>query len=196
MTVSPKIKKAWDIISGILVTIVVIFAVLLMGARVVGLEVRNVVSGSMEPTYSVGDLLYIRNVSPDAVKVGDPITFVLNKDLVVATHRVIEVDMQNRCFYTQGDANDTPDAKPVLFENLLGVPVFAVPYLGYVSDFILKPPGTYIAIGGMALLVAVVFLPDLFKKQSAPEEIKKAEPQGEPPVPQGENNQIKEDDSQ
>lgn len=166
---NPKLKKAWDVVSGVLVTCVVILAVLLMGARLIGLQVFNVVSGSMEPAYSVGDLIYVKSVSPEDVQVNDVITFVLNEDLVVATHRVVEIDRENRHFITQGDQNDTQDP-PVHYNNLLGKPVFSIPLLGYVSDFIQNPPGMYITIGGMALLVAAVFLPDLLKKKGKKEE--------------------------
>jgi signal peptidase len=136
-----------------------------MGSRLMGYQVFNVVSGSMEPAYSVGDLLYVKEVDPDGIQTGEVITFVLNEDLVVATHRVVDADYENRRFYTKGDANDTPDAAPVHFNNVIGVPVFSIPLLGYVSNYIQNPPGTYVAIGGVALLVLAVFLPDLFKKK-------------------------------
>lgn len=175
MKLSPKLKKIWDVVSAILVTVIVIFAILLMGARVAGLQVYNVISGSMEPEYSVGDLIYVKSVDPDSVKVNDVITFVLNENLVVATHRVVAIDPEQRLFTTKGDMNETVDATPVHFNNLIGVPVFHIPLLGYVSDFIQHPPGTYIAIGGVGILVLAVFLPDLIKKkkpaavQQAPE---------------------------
>ena len=165
-----KLKKAWDIVSVVLVTGVVILAVLLVGTRIMGLQVFNVISGSMEPEYSVGDLIYVKTVDPDAVQVGDVITFVLNKDLVVATHRVVAIDAQNRQFTTQGDRNDTPDAAPVHFNNLIGTPVFSIPLLGYVSDYIQHPPGTYVAIGAIVILATAVFLPDLLKKKEAKKE--------------------------
>ena len=166
MKIPPKVKKMLDKLSTWLVTLIVICAVFLMGSRLLGYQVYNVVSPSMEPTYSVGDLIYVKDVDPDAVRVGDPITFVLNEDLVVATHRVIKVDAEKRLFYTKGDANDTADAAPVHFNNLLGVPKFSIPFLGYVSDFIQHPPGMYIALALGVALLAVVFLPDLLKKKS------------------------------
>ena len=89
MQMPKEFKKIWDTVTTVLVVLVVIFAVFLMGSRLMGMQVFNVISGSMEPTYSVGDLLYVKQVDPDSVKVGDPITFVLNEDLVVATHRVV-----------------------------------------------------------------------------------------------------------
>ena len=169
MQIPKKVKKIWDAMTTVLVVLVVIFAIFLMGSRLMGMQVFNVISGSMEPTYSVGDLLYVKTVDPDSVKVGDPITFVLNEDLVVATHRVVRIDAENRHFYTKGDANETEDAAPVHFNNLVGVPVFAVPLLGYVSAYIQNPPGMYVAIGLGVVLIASVFLPDLMTKEEKKE---------------------------
>jgi len=169
MQMPKKVKKVWDIVTTVLVVLVVIFAIFLMGSRLIGLQVFNVVSGSMEPNYSVGDLIYVKTVDPESVQVGDPITFVLNEDLVVATHRVTAIDSENRQFTTKGDANKTDDAAPVHFNNLIGVPVFAIPLLGYVSEFIQHPPGMYIAIAFGVLLLAAVFLPDLLAKKGKKE---------------------------
>ena len=175
MQMPKSIKKIWDAVTTTLVVLVVIFAVFLMGSRLMGMQVFNVISGSMEPTYSVGDLLYVKTVDPDSVRVGDPITFVLNEDLVVATHRVVAIDSENRQFTTKGDANETEDAAPVHFNNLVGVPVFAVPLLGYVSAYIQSPPGMYVAMGVVIVLLLVVFLPDLMKKEEKKEENKEEE---------------------
>ncbi len=158
-------KKVLEALSGLLTVLCVLCAVFLVGTRLLGYQVFNVISGSMEPQYSVGDLIYVKDVDVHDIKEGDVITFVLNSDLVVATHRVVEVDTENQHFYTKGDANDTPDASPVHFNNVIGVPQFSIPLLGYVSDFIQHPPGTYIAIGVVVLLIAGVFLPDLFDKK-------------------------------
>lgn len=170
MQMPKKVKKIWDIVTTVLVVLVVIFAVFLMGSRLVGLQVYHVISPSMEPTYSVGDLIYVKEVDPDSVKVGDPITFVLNEELVVATHRVVSIDSENRQFTTKGDANSTEDAAPVHFNNLIGVPVFSVPLLGYVSAYIQNPPGMYVAIALGVILLAAVFLPDMLTKKDTKKE--------------------------
>ena len=171
-------KKVWNIVSSILVGMVVLLAVFLMGSRLVGYQVFNVISGSMEPEYSVGDLIYVKKVNTKDIKVGMPITFVLNEDLVVATHRVIEVDVENQHFYTKGDANEIADNDPVHFNNVIGVPQFSIPLLGYVSDFIQNPPGTYITVGVGAVLILLVFLPDFVGKKKQDEEnaVESAEP--------------------
>lgn len=165
MNTSPILKKIWNIISSILVVIIVLCAVFLMGSRLLGYRVFTIISGSMEPKYSVGDLIYVKEVNPESIKEGDIITFILNEDLVVATHRVESVDRENRHFYTKGDANETVDASPVHYNNVIGVPQFNIPLLGYVSNFIQNPPGTYITIGVGLVMIIAVFLPDLIKEK-------------------------------
>lgn len=105
----------------------------------------------------------MRTCAASDVQVGDAITFVLNEDLELATHRVVAIDAGRRQFTTQGDANETPDAAPVAFENLVGKPVFAIPWLGYVSQWISHPPGMYLAAALGAVLVLLLFLPDLLR---------------------------------
>lgn len=160
-----RAKKVWGVVSTAMVALVVLAAVFLMGSRLMGFRVFNVVSGSMEPTYSVGDMLYVKSVAPEDVKVGDVITFVLNEDLVVATHRVVRIDAEKQCFYTKGDANTVEDGSPVHFKNVIGVPKFSIPKLGYVSDFVQNPPGMYIVLMLVAVLLITVFLPDFMPKK-------------------------------
>lgn len=162
---SHSFKKVWNVVSTVLVALVVLLAVALVGVRLVGLNTYVVLSGSMEPTYHTGSLLYVKRVDPQDLRVGDPITFMLNED-TVATHRIIEIlpdeeDSSVLRFRTQGDANDAPDGTPVHYKNVIGKPVFSVPYLGYFANFVQNPPGLYFAIGFAVVLVLLVFLPDL-----------------------------------
>lgn len=160
-----KFKKAWNAVTTVIVALVVAIAVLPVGLRVFGLQTYTVLSGSMEPAYPTGSLLYVKKTAPEEVEVGQPITFVMNEDLLVATHRVVEIDTENQRFYTKGDANDAVDGSPVHFSNLVGVPVFSIPYLGYVVNYIQKPPGLYAALAAGALLLnpAATVLQDVFR---------------------------------
>ena len=165
-----SLKKIWNITSTILVVVIVLCAVFLMGSRLLGFKCYTVISGSMEPEYSVGDLIYVKEVDVNSIKVGDPITFILNEDLVVATHRVVRIDAENQRFYTKGDVNEIEDSEPVHFNNVIGVPQFSIPKLGYVSDFIQNPPGMYITIGVGIILILIVFLPDMIGKKKKDED--------------------------
>ena len=158
------LRRIINIVTTLLVALVVLLAVALVGVRIFGLTPYVVLSGSMEPTYHVGSLIYVKEVAPESVQVGDPITFVLDESLTVVTHRVIEIDADTQHFYTKGDANDVADGSPVYWPNLLGKPVFSIPYLGYVSDFVQHPPGTYVAISAAAIILLLAFVPDLIRK--------------------------------
>lgn len=164
------VKKVWNIVTTVLVVVVVLLAVALVGVRVVGLQTYAVVSGSMEPDYPVGSLLYVKSVDYKQLEVGDVITFMIDED-TVATHRIIEIipddeDPEVLRFRTKGDNNRVEDGTPVHYKNIIGTPVFCIPKLGYFANYIQNPPGMYLAIGGAAILLILVFLPDLFKDDS------------------------------
>lgn len=169
----------------------VLCAVFLMGSRLLGFQCYTVISGSMQPKYKVGDLLYVKDVDVNRIKVGDDITFILNEDLVVATHQVVRVDAENHRFYTKGLANQIEDQDPVHFNNVIGVPQFSIPKLGYVSDFVQNPPGTYITIGLGILLILLVFVPDMIGKKKGEEEGKTTAAQVEINAAVEENEKLK-----
>lgn len=153
---SDRVKKIWNGITTSFVAVLVILALLLLGGRLVGLQMYTVLSGSMEPEYPVGSLIYVRSVDPGELKPGDVITYRQNGTLV--THRILEVTSEGR-FRTKGDANNTADASPVAAEQVLGSPVFSIPGLGYVAQF-LKRPSAAISLVGLA--VALTLIPELF----------------------------------
>lgn len=168
-------RKIWNVITSVLVAIVVVAALLLAGARLVGLQVFTVLSGSMEPAYHTGSVIYVKEIDPADIAVGDPITFMLDED-TIATHRVVEIvpdeeDSSVLRFRTKGDANENADGGLVHYKNVIGTPVFTIPYLGYVASFIQTPPGLYYAVAFGVVLLAMAFLPGLLEggKKREPE---------------------------
>lgn len=122
-------------------------------------------SGSMEPEYHVGSLIYVKQVNTDELEEGDVITFVADENNTVVTHRIENVVNENgtRKFQTKGDANDVADAKLVHNKNVLGTPTFQIPLLGYLAFYIQRPPGIYIALVAGTLLLATIIAPTLNK---------------------------------
>lgn len=174
-----SVKKTWNIISTVLVALVVLLALLLVGARIFGLQVFTVLSGSMEPTYHTGSLIYVKKVDPYAIEPGQVITFMLDEN-TVATHRVVgvvpdEEDSTVVRFRTKGDANETEDGGLVHYKNVIGTPVFTIPLLGYVANYIQHPPGMYVAISAGAVLLMLTFLPDIFAPDSKGETVGEGE---------------------
>lgn len=162
-------KRVWNIISTILVALIVLIAAAVLIAQLLGIRTYAVLSGSMEPMYPTGSLLWVQKVSCSQLKLGDAITFLWNED-TVATHRIVEIlpntDGDGLRFRTKGDANQIWDGAPVHEKNVIGKPVFALPYLGYAAYFLQKPLGSLLAIGIAGVLVATAILPDLKKRQT------------------------------
>ena len=65
------ISKLWNAATTLLVTTVVVLAVLLAGVRVLGLQVFTVLSGSMEPAYPTGSLIYVKDADCRTLETGD-----------------------------------------------------------------------------------------------------------------------------
>ncbi len=130
----------------------------------------------MEPDYPVGSLIYVKKIDYNNIKVGDVITFYMTDSDIVATHEVYEIDEINKQFKTQGinnidsNGNIIHDANPVSFDNLIGTPIYCIPYLGYINKFITKSPGLYIVIGITLFVVIISFL---FEKKEGEEKNEK-----------------------
>lgn len=161
-----------------------VFAFLIAGIRIFGVQVYGVLTGSMEPAYPTGSLIYVKKVDAEDLRVNDVITFSVSPN-VIATHRIVELvpDEQNPSiirYRTKGDANKDVDAALVSANNIIGKAMFAIPKMGYLANYIQKPPGIYVAILVCGLMIAFVFYTDSLenKKKTAP---KKAPVRGYPP---------------
>lgn len=191
-------KRLFRWMSNIAVALVLICAILLVGVQVVGLKPYAVLSGSMEPTYHVGSLIYVRKIDPADVTVGMPLTFVVNEDLLVATHRVVDIekvtmrqeqvlDEQGNpvvdedgnpltqdvqldepvyYFQTKGDANEAVDGSPVYYKNIVGTPVFTIPYLGYLAGWLQTKRGMIMGVSIALAILLATFIPDILGSDS------------------------------
>lgn len=186
-------RKIWNWIGTLLVIAMVALAILLVGVRAIRLTPFAVLSGSMEPTYHVGALIYVKPIDPADVEVGMPLTFVVDESLLVATHRVVgietrttrqeaqldeqgnpvldangdpavqEVPLDETAYYfqTKGDANDAADGSPVYYKNIVGTPVFSIPYLGYLSNWLQTRQGMIMGISIALAILLMTFIPDI-----------------------------------
>lgn len=126
-----------------------------------GVGAAVVLSGSMEPALSAGDLLIV--TEKDSYSVGDVVVYQDGSSAI--THRIVsmeEIEVENPDsdsgesltewqFVTQGDANNIPDS-PIHQSRIKGKVSFRIPYIGYVVNLIKTPIGTIL------ILAAAVFL--------------------------------------
>lgn len=112
--------------------------------RLMGYEIYEVVSGSMEPEIPVGSVIYVRAAQPQEVEAGDVIAF--QKDGSVITHRVEENRYVEGEFVTKGDANREEDMMPVAYDSLIGKVERHVPVLGIIMSLLASNTGKLYAV--------------------------------------------------
>lgn len=152
-------KKILSNCATFIVSVVFVLAILLVGVKFIGIDVYVVLSGSMEPKYPTGSVIYVNEINTEDLVKGDVITYQLNGNLV-ATHRIEEVVNENNqiAFKTKGDANDHVDNGVVYANQVIGSPIFMIPFLGYLVTYIQQPPGMYVAIAFAIAMVALMLL--------------------------------------
>ncbi len=187
-----NLKLVLNIITWTLIGLVLCLALLLAGLRVFGFKTFAVVSSSMEPEIKTGSLVYVQDVKPKDLEVGDVITYALDDKGNTATHKLglIQNTITDTHYYTYGINNDNYQYDEdgniktdkfgnklhtfdpyTTYDNIQGEVKFSIPFLGYVANYISNPPGLYVAMAFGALLLLLVFLPDiLFPKTEAVKE--------------------------
>lgn len=126
-------KRVKELITTILIVLCIIYLIVMLLPRLLGYDINVVLSNSMEPVYSTGELLLVKHAEPKDVKVGDIISFDGRDGAEnVITHRVIRIDSESQVFYTKGDANEGEDSNPATFKRLNGIVMVNIPMAGHV----------------------------------------------------------------
>lgn len=102
----------------------------------------------MNPTFSSGELILLKDVEPEELKIGDVVCF--RQDDTAITHRIIGTEQYDgeTIYVTQGDANNVADNVLVFADMIEGrYTGVHIPYLGRLALFMQST-------GGMVLFVA------------------------------------------
>jgi signal peptidase len=115
-----------------------------------------VLSDSMLPTISSGDLVLVKEVDVEKLEQGDVIAF--REGTSVVTHRIVEVMNEGdaKRFRTKGDNNNVADPLLVRPEMVEGVYLFAMPGFGKAAVFIQTPVGMTLVIA-LPLILFVTY---------------------------------------
>ena len=110
-----------------------------------------ILTDSMEPEFSSGDLIICKTAKAEDIKEGDIICFYDpdGNGTTTVTHRVTAVtkdDDGNLAWETKGDANNTEDARTVPAENLVGIYTRNIPGIGNAAMFIQTTQGLIICV--------------------------------------------------
>ena len=111
-----------------------------------------VLTGSMQPTISPGEMILIKNQGH--YNEGDIVTY-LDEDNFFITHRIIQIN-DSTCI-TQGDNNNIQDL-PFDKNNILGSVIYHSKVLGFFILYLLKP----LTIIYLGILLIFIFKDDFF----------------------------------
>jgi signal peptidase len=168
-----KVGKIVAVVLAVLIAYCCIFSLVakfIKGESVpmpLGFGVAVVLTGSMEPTLHVNDMIVA--VKSKALKEGDVIVFQTGGTATI--HRLIELDAENGVLVTKGDANNIED-EPITFSKVKGKFLFKIPFIGIAARYLQTVPGTIMML---VLLFTLLFLSVRAKDQDRAEEAKKSE---------------------
>jgi signal peptidase len=141
----------------VLLTVVAVLAVAgLLAARSAGMTPATILSGSMRPTFNVGDMIFISPIRASQMRVGQIVTFARpNRASETLTHRVREIrtggDVPTgmMAITTRGDANEVSEHWTIRADGQVAAFRARIPWVGHITQP-LK------GAGGPALLVLLV----------------------------------------
>ncbi|SFO16885.1 sortase B [Pseudobutyrivibrio sp. JW11] len=145
-------SRVLKVTGNLLIGLIILACLPVAVPKLLGLQTYNVISGSMEPSISVGSIVYVKNAEFDELAEGDVIAF--ESGASVVTHRITSIDSQSKLITTKGDANDTEDFVPVAYVNVIGRVVAHVPFLGYIASWLSEITGKVIAV--MLLIIGLL----------------------------------------
>ena len=146
------VSRLCSVIGAVLLAAVALLAIsATVAPRFMGLQSYAIVSGSMEPSFPVGSLVYAEPIEPETLAVGDVAVFWRNDEVVI--HRVEENLYEDRELITRGDANEGIDAHPAQHDNVVGRTVNQIPGIGYFVMALASLPGKLV-LGWIVLMGA------------------------------------------
>lgn len=120
-----------------------------------------VISGSMEPSINIGDLVVTAPLRHGYPKVGEVIAYSFYGKIVL--HRVIGYGPGGTVI-TKGDANNVPDPRPVKLKYIMGVLKLRIPYVGVPMIYISKAIGGFLNLTiALLLLTYASYIPILME---------------------------------
>lgn len=157
---------------GMLGMVIILAVVIMMLPPVimpmVGVELYEVLTGSMEPEIPVGSLVSVSDTNASELSAGDIITYGgggLSKSAIV-THRVVENHVDTGELITRGDANSANDPNPISYYQVIGKVSWHVPVLGRVYGFFSTINGKIIGLVGIALGIVFFGLESFLNKNN------------------------------
>lgn len=163
MTTTPDAKRrphrAAAVVCRILGT-VILLAVLavclpLSVPKLLGYQVYDVVSGSMDPAIPVHSVVLVQPAAPEELQPGEIVAYRSGSSVVI--HRLVENHIVEGELVTKGDANAEPDPLKVEYAGVLGTVTTHIPFIGIYAGALNTLPGKLYAFG-FIVVAAMLYL--------------------------------------
>ncbi len=112
-----------------------------------------ITSGSMSPSFSIGDVVMASPHNGRDLAIGDVVVFSDPARTGLLTHR-IESTNPDGSYVTKGDANPQPDSTPLRPEQVVGVGSFIVPLIGLPLVWYWAGAWAELAVWAVGMLIA------------------------------------------
>lgn len=130
-----------------------------------GFGASVVLSGSMEPALSVGDLLIVQ--AQEDYETGDIVVY--QSGSVPVVHRIVSIC--DETVTTRGDANNANDT-PFPVSAIKGEVIAAIPVIGYLIWALKSPVGIAVTLVAAVLLMELSFREGKAEKEAEKEKLK------------------------
>lgn len=124
------------LISSVAICVLVFALLVIYIPKFLGYKTFYIENGSMGSEIPEGSAVLEKKPEFEEISEGDVLTFTNDKGTEYFTHRVISIDTANKMFQTKGDANSEPDPSETNYYFVVGRVDFAVPFVGYIMQFL------------------------------------------------------------
>ena len=132
-------------------------------SSLMGYRTFTVISESMAPVYTVGDVLYVKEVDSSELEIGDDITYLgvsgSFKDMII-THRIVKIDGDS--ITTKGVANVLED-EPISSSQVYGKVVGKSVVIGFITKILKNQYGFFFLVFIPLVLIMFLEFVDVFK---------------------------------
>ena len=127
---------------------------------ILGYRIFTVATGSMIPKYNINDVLAIKQINTDELKVGGDVTYLGNRYDVngkIVTHRIIDIKTENgkKIYITKG-INNTVEDPAIEASQIYGKVIGKIPIVTQINHTIKNQYGFFFLI--FLPIVIIIFL--------------------------------------
>lgn len=134
------------LIAGVAIVLAVLAVCLPLSVpKLLGYQVYDVVSGSMDPAIPVHSVVLVQPAAPEELQPGEIVAYRSGSSVVI--HRLVENHIIEGELVTKGDANAEPDPLKVEYAGVLGTVTAHIPFIGIYAGALNTLPGKLYAFG-------------------------------------------------